>query len=149
MALPRPTFISSVVYKDQRAAIAWLEKAFGFEVSELLVDGQDNIMHAEMSFGDGLVMIGSEWTTWTRSPAAVGGMNTQRIFVRVDSDIDAHCARARAAGAVIVTEPEDQFYGDRSYIARDLDGHHWTFAQTVREVSWDEMRRMAKAGEIG
>ena len=148
MALPRPTFISSVVYRDQRAAMAWLEKAFGFEVSELLVDGQDKILHAEMSFGDGVVMIGSEWFTWTRSPAAVEGMNTQRIHVRIDSDVDAHCARARAAGAVIVKEPEDQFYGDRTYIARDLDGHHWSFAQAKRAVPSEEIQRMARAGEL-
>jgi uncharacterized glyoxalase superfamily protein PhnB len=149
MALPRPTFISSIIYKDQRAAIAWLEKAFGFEVSELLVDGQDNILHAEMSFGDGVIMIGSEWFTWTRSPAAVDGANTQRLHVRVTDDVDAHCERARAAGAAIVKEPEDQFYGDRTYIAKDLEGHHWSFAQPKREVSWDEMRRMAGAGKVG
>jgi len=145
----RPTFISSVVYRDQRAAIAFLEKAFGFEVSEMLVGADDKILHAEMTFGQGIIMVGSEWFDWTRSPQAVGGKNTQRIHVHLDTDVDAHCERARSAGAVIVGEPADQFYGDRTYGARDPEGHHWSFAQTKREVSWEEMRRMAKSGALG
>lgn len=137
----RQTFIPSVIYKDQRAALKWLEAAFGFEVSELLTDSEGKIAHAEMSYGDGVVMIGSEWFDWTKSPIAVGGMNTQRLHVRVERDIDAHCARARAAGAVIFAEPADQFYGDRTYIAVDLDGHHWSFAQPVRNMSVADMEK--------
>jgi uncharacterized glyoxalase superfamily protein PhnB len=147
--MQRPTFISSVIYRDQRAAMQWLENAFGFEVSEVLVDGQNKILHAEMTFGDGVIMIGAEWLDWTCSPAALDGKNTQRIHVRVAADVDAHCERARAAGAVIVMEPKDQFYGDRTYVARDLDGHYWSFAQPVREVSWDEMRALVSGGKVG
>lgn len=55
------------------------------------------------------------------------------------ADVDAHCARARAAGARIVAEPTDQFYGDRTYRAADPEGHHWVFAQHVRDVPADEM----------
>jgi uncharacterized glyoxalase superfamily protein PhnB len=84
-------------------------------------------------------MIGYEWAEWTRSPLAVGGMNTQRIHVRIDRDIDEHCERARRAGARIEMEPADQFYGDRTYMAVDPEGHHWTFAQPVRELSRKEM----------
>ena len=54
-------------------------------------------------------------------------------------DIDAHCARARAAGAEIIMEPADQFYGHRTYRARDPGGHVWTFSQVVRDVSAAEM----------
>lgn len=141
MAIHRPAFISSLVYRDSRAALKWLETAFGFEVSELLVDGQDRIIHAEMRHGDGVIMVGSEWADWTASPASVGGKNTQRIHVRIQSGIDAHCEHARQAGARIVMEPADQFYGDRTYIAADLEGHHWSFAQPVREVSEAEIER--------
>jgi uncharacterized glyoxalase superfamily protein PhnB len=148
-AMQRPTFISSIIYRDQRAAMQWLEKAFGFEVSEILVDGQNKILHAEMTFGDGVIMIGSQWLDWTCSPAALDGKNTQRIHVRLAADVDAHYERARAAGAVIVMEPQDQFYGDRTYVARDLDGHYWSFAQPVREVSWDEMRALVSGGKVG
>lgn len=137
----RPSFISSLVYKDNRAALKWLANAFGFEASEVLTDGQNNIVHAEMTYGDGVVMIGNEWTDWTRSPASIGGANTQRVHVRVERAIDEHCARARQAGAKIVREPADQFYGERSYIAADLEGHHWTFSQPIREVSFEEMEK--------
>lgn len=141
MAAPRPTFIPSLAYKDNRAALKWLEAAFGFEASEVLTDAKGNIAHAEMSFGDGVVMIGNEWADWTRSPASLDGKNTQRLHVRVERDIDVHCARARQAGATIVMEPADQFYGERTYIAADPEGHHWTFAQPVKEVSFAEMEK--------
>lgn len=131
----RPAFISSVVYKDNRAALEWLERAFGFEPSYVLVDDADQIVHAEMSWGEGVVMIGKEWADWTRSPADLGGANTQRIHVRIERDIDGHCERARAAGATIMAEPAEQFYGDRTYAAIDPEGHRWTFAQAIREAS--------------
>jgi len=140
-AAPRPAFIPAIIYKDNRAALHWLQKAFGFEVSEVLTDSNDSIVHAEMKHGDGIVMIGQEWADWTKSPARLGGKNTQRVFVRIDSGIDEHCARARAAGAIIAKEPADEFYGERSYIAVDLDGHHWTFSQTVKQVSAAEMTK--------
>ena len=63
------------------------------------------------------------------------------MHVRVPHDIDGHCERARAAGAVIVAEPEEQFYGDRTYRARDPEGHNWTFAQPVRAVSREEAEK--------
>jgi uncharacterized glyoxalase superfamily protein PhnB len=135
----RPAFISSVVYTDNRAALAWLQRAFGFDASEVLVDSRDNIVHAEMSHGDGVVMISGQFADWTRSPATIGGTNTQRIHVRIEKDIEAHCERARQAGATIVMEPKDQFYGERSYVAIDLEGHRWTFSQPVRQVSFQEM----------
>ncbi len=142
MAAPtarRPSFVSSVVYKDNRAALHWLRQAFGFEVSEVLTDAKDAIVHAEMSHGDGIVMIGFEFTEWACSPVSVGGKNTQRIHVRIEKGIDEHCERARKAGATIVMQPTDQFYGERSYVAIDLEGHRWTFSQAVREVSREQM----------
>ena len=138
---PRPSFISSLVYKDNRAALKWLAEAFGFEPSEVLTDSEGNIVHAEMTHGDGVIMVGTEWADWTRSPASIEGKNTQRIHVRIPKGVDEHCARARRAGARIVREPEDQFYGERSYIAADLEGHHWTFSQPVRHVSNEEMEK--------
>src|SRR5215472_3646124 len=135
----RPAFIPSLAYRDNRAALKWLETAFGFEPSEVLTDAQGNIVYAEMTHDEGVVMIGSEWADWTRSPASLGGKNTQRVHVRIERDIDEHCARARRAGAKIMKEPEDQFYGQRAYIALDLEGHYWTFSQPTRNVSREEM----------
>ncbi|HUO94213.1 MAG TPA: VOC family protein [Rhizomicrobium sp.] len=140
----RAVFIPSVIYKDQRAALAWLEKAFGFEPSMVLVNGAGEIAHAEMSYGDGVIMVGSEWPAWKdwcKSPISAGGANTQRLHVRVERDIDKHCERARAAGAVIAAEPADQFYGDRTYMAVDPEGHHWSFAQTVAEPSLEDQEK--------
>ena len=144
MATPsphRPAFISSVIYQDNRAALEWLRNAFGFDIMFVLTDSKGNIAHAEMSHGDGVVMIGNEWVDWAKSPASVGGKNTQRIHVRLESGIDEHCAHARQAGARITMEPTDQFYGDRTYSAQDHEGHYWTFSQPVREVSFEDMEK--------
>jgi uncharacterized glyoxalase superfamily protein PhnB len=131
---------TAIIYKDPRAAIAFLEKAFGFETTLLLTDEQGNVAHSELSFGDGYVMVGNEWHEKAKSPLSVDGANTQNVHVQLTDDIDSYCERARAAGARIVAEPETQFYGDRTFRALDPEGHMWTFAQTVRAVSpkeWD------------
>jgi uncharacterized glyoxalase superfamily protein PhnB len=136
----RSTFGSSVCYEDPKAALDWLEKAFGFAPSMVITDGDGRIVHAEMSFGDSYMMVGSKWADFVETPSALGGRNTQSVHVHLSEDIDAHCARARAAGAEILMEPEDQFYGDRSYRARDIAGHVWTFGQTVKVMTpaeWD------------
>jgi len=135
----RPAFIPSLAYLDNRAALKWLESAFGFETSEVLTDADGNIVHAEMTHDDGVVMIGTEWADWTRSPASLAGKNTQRVHVRIDRGIDEHFARAQKAGAKVVLEPADQFYGDRTYVVTDPEGHYWTFSQPVRSVSKEEM----------
>jgi len=131
--------IPGVFYEDAGAALAWLEKAFGFETRLCVTDEKGVVVHAEMSYGDGRIMIGpAGWSDWAKSPKSAGGANTGNIHVAVDN-VDAHCAEARAAGATITMEPADQFYGDRSYRACDPEGHNWTFAQHVREVSAEEM----------
>src|SRR5262249_1642138 len=112
-AAGRPAFIPSVIYKDRRAALDWLEKAFGFERSFIMTDSNGEIGHAEMSCGDGIVMIASEFVEWAKSPLSVGGKNTQRIFVHLASGVDEHYARARVSGAKIVMPLDDTFYGDR------------------------------------
>src|SRR5580704_19797742 len=136
-----PTFGSAVFYKDPVAALDWLEKAFGFERMMVITDAKGNLAHSEMKFGDGYIMVGSEWAEFVASPASVGAKNTQSIHVHLKDGIDAPCQRARAAGAVIVREPADQFYGDRTYMARDPEGHVWSFGQTVRQVSREEAEK--------
>lgn len=130
-------FTSSVHYRDPKAALPWLEEAFGFEVT-MAIDGPPDapeMCHYEMSCaGQGRIMVGAEWDR-VRSPASVDGVNTQAVHVQLPSGLDEHCERARAAGAEIVAEPEDQFYGDRTYRAMDPEGHCWTFAAHVRDVT--------------
>lgn len=137
----RPSFGSGVFYKEPWAALDWLQKAFDFERTMVISDKDGNLAHAEMRFGDGYLMVGAEWSAFVASPASVGGKNTQSIHVQLADGIDAHCERARSAGAVILQEPTDQFYGDRTYRARDPEGHVWTFGQSVREVSRAEAER--------
>ena len=134
---------SAVSYQDPKAAYRWLEAAFGFEPLFVLLDGDGNLAHSEMSYGDSVVMVGSEWSDDHKSPRSVGGRNTQSVHVQLaeGEDIDAHCAHARAAGATIVMEPATQFYGDRTYRARDPEGHIWTFGVTVQKMTpeqWDK-----------
>ncbi len=138
MAESRPSLTSALCYRDPRAALAWLEKAFGFEIAMLIEDAEGNVAHSEMRFDSGLVMIGSEWSADHASPASIGGKNTQTVHIHVASDIDAHCARARGAGAEIILEPADQFYGDRTYRCRDPEGHIWTVGQTVNAATRED-----------
>jgi len=124
-----PTFGSALAYKDPEAAIAWLEKAFGFEPSMLIRDESGKLVHSELSFGNGYIMVGDEWAENIKAPSSVGGANTQRNSVHLPSGVDAHCERARAAGAIIAMEPADQPYGARDYLAIDPEGHEWDFSE--------------------
>jgi len=139
-----PRISSALFYDDAAAAIDWLVRVFGFEV-RLKIEGEGGrIEHSELTFGDGLIMISSlkreeaekKWRIDCASPQQVGGANTQSLCVFVD-DADAHCARAKAAGATILNEPITTDYGaeywaDRTYLVRDLEGHQWWFMQRVR-----------------
>ncbi|MGJ7512642.1 VOC family protein [Variovorax sp. GT1P44] len=134
---------SAVSYQDPKAAYRWLETAFGFEPLFVILDGDGNLAHSEMTYGNSVVMIGREWSDDHRSPRAIGGKNTQSIHVQLaqGEDVDAHCAHARGAGATILQEPETQFYGDRTYRAKDPEGHIWTFGVTVQKLTpeqWDK-----------
>ena len=137
----RSTLGSALAYKDPRAAIEFLQNAFGFEPTMIITDDDGNVSHSELSLGNGYVMVGGEWAEHIKSPASIGGWNTQTIHVQLTEDIDAHCARAKAAGADVVAEPEDQFYGDRTYRCKDREGHMWTFGQTLRIVSTEDMAK--------
>ena len=138
-----PRMSSSVVYQDAAAAIEWLCHAFGFEV-RLRVDGDDGkVIHSELEYGGGLVMVSQEglpdeariWKRSMKSPKSLGGATTQSIMFFVD-DADAHCAHARSCGAVIVEEPATHDYGadywtDRSYGALDPEGHMWWITERL------------------
>src|SRR5690349_2997414 len=140
-----PRISSSLFYDDAATAIDWLCRAFGFEV-RLKVEGEGGrIEHSELTYGDGLIMVGTagpgdsvkeQWRQQYASPSELNGKSTQGLAVFVD-DADAHCARARAAGAKIFREPKTDDYGedywaDRTYGALDPEGHHWFFMQRVR-----------------
>ena len=129
-----PSVSVGICYRDPKAALVWLEQAFGFEPTMVILAPDGSLAHSEMRFGDGVSMVGNEWSDAHASPASIGGKNTQSAHIQLDADIDGHCQRARKAGAQILQEPETQFYGDRTYRARDPEGHIWTFGQTVEDV---------------
>lgn len=143
----RPAVVPCVFYKDPIAAMRWLEQAFGFETTELVTDAEGRVGHAEMAFRGSPVEIAGEWAgpqlggAAMKSPASLGGAGSQFIRVGVESGLDAHCERARAAGARITQEPEDQFYGARTFRAMDPEGHIWNFAQAIAQPSVDEMEK--------
>lgn len=133
---------SGVFYKDPRAALDWLEAAFGFVRSMVVGDAEGKLVHSEMRFGDSYIIVDSEWADHVASPTSVGGRNTQCVYVRLKDGLDAHCEQARANGAEIIQEPADQFYGERQYRARDPEGHVWTFTQPIRLVPREEAERL-------
>ena len=137
-----PRISVAIFYDDASQAIDWLCRAFGFEV-RIKVPGADGaIMHSELEFGEGVIMVAQAEKSphtgrITRSPISLDGANTQNLMVYVD-DVDAHCARARAAGATIDNEPSvhdygEEYWADRSYGARDLEQHSWWFTQRIRD----------------
>jgi PhnB protein len=131
-----PRITPYLLYQDVAAALGWLSQAFGFRERMRLPGPDGTVSHAEVELEDGVVMLGCPSPDY-RNPKRLGGV-TQSIYVYVD-DVDKHFERARRAGAVILAEPEDQFYGDRRYGAEDPEGHHWYFAQHVRDVAPEDM----------
>ena len=134
-----PRISSAIFYDDARAAIDWLCRAFGFEV-KIKVEGEDgSILHSELVFGEGLIMVGAVAKDKGRgSPRSLGGANTQSLMMYVD-DAKAHCERARAAGAKIRKEPTvvdygEDYWSDLSYEAEDVEGHRWWITQRVRDT---------------
>jgi uncharacterized glyoxalase superfamily protein PhnB len=126
-SIPQSTVIPVLIYPDVRAAVAWLDAAFGF--AERVRIGESH--RAQLRVGDGAVIVG-DVRGERRAPRP--GEVTHSVMVRVD-DARAHCERARAQGARIVMEPTDFEYGERQYTAEDPAGHQWTFSETLADVA--------------
>jgi uncharacterized glyoxalase superfamily protein PhnB len=121
-----------LLYRDAGAAVVWLTKAFGLRTTgELYKDSSGRVTHAAMKLGPALMMLGSPGPDF-KSPKMLGHA-TQNLYVDVDN-VDEHYARAVSAGARIVEEPTNTFYGARRYGAEDPEGHVWYFAQPIRKA---------------
>jgi uncharacterized glyoxalase superfamily protein PhnB len=129
-----PNIYPALGYRDAKSAIRWLCDAFGFE-EQAVHQGEDReVAHAELSLGPGIIMLGSASHEMkpvdTDAVTAGGEPDFSRIpfslYVAVD-DVDAHCERARAAGAEMLRGPENTDYGSREYSCRDLEGNVWSF----------------------
>ena len=122
-------------YAEPRRAVEWLENAFGLELRTAVPADDGELVHAELRYGKGVVMLGrASSEPGTRSPRDLPAIH-QSVYLYVD-DVDDHCQVARSAGAQIGADPQDMFWGDRMYSARDCEGHHWSFAQHVRDVDY-------------
>jgi uncharacterized glyoxalase superfamily protein PhnB len=130
-ATTRATIIPSLRYRNALAAIDWLCRAFGFEKNAVYADDNGIVHHAQLTFGNGMIMLGSvengsPWGKRIAQPDEIGGRETQCAYMIV-ADCDAHYAQAKAAGAHIVDELETKDYGGKGYSCRDLEGHLWSF----------------------
>ena len=124
------TIIPSLRYRDALAAIEWLVTAFGFKKQAVYL-GPDNktVMHAQLTFGGGMIMLGSvdnggEASKYMVQPDEIGLRETQGAYLVVP-DADAVYATAKAAGAEMVIDIRDMDYGGRHFSCRDLEGHTW------------------------
>ncbi|TXS14362.1 glyoxalase [Streptomyces sp. adm13(2018)] len=120
-----PHICPTLSYQDAKAAITLLTEGFGFRADAVYETEDGRVAHAELSYGNGMVMLGSkgtgsEFDTLMADAGPVG------VFVHV-ADVDDHHARAVAHGVEIVMPPKDQDYGSRDYMARDGEGNIWSF----------------------
>jgi uncharacterized glyoxalase superfamily protein PhnB len=128
--MEHPTVFPTLSYDDAQAAIDFLIDAFGAERYAVYAGDDGTIRHAELRFGNGIVMFGSARAEAPATRGRGGG-----IYVVVD-DADAHCERARGAGAQITRELEDTDYGSREYSAKDPEGNNWYFG-TYQPFAFD------------
>ncbi|MBW3536714.1 MAG: VOC family protein [Actinobacteria bacterium] len=138
-----PTVVPMISYEDAVAALDWLASTFGFHEQTRMENDDGSIGHAEMTIGDGLIMLAeptpdyesprhhrdtcAQSAKWQSVPWVIDG-----FYVQVE-DVDAHFDRAKAMGARILSEPEEA-HGARSYRVEDLEGHRWMFATPTSEV---------------
>ncbi len=132
-----PNIFPSLYYRDAAAAIEWLVRVFGF-AKRMSVDGENgSILHSELSLGPGVIMVGTvRPDRGCLSPLDLAGVN-QGLCVRI-ADPDAHYAHAKAAGAEITRELQDEEYGSRGYMVKDLEGNTWYFGTYQPGAYWTE-----------
>jgi uncharacterized glyoxalase superfamily protein PhnB len=119
-------------YRDAPAAIEWLCSTFGFNKQAVYPNSDGTIAHAQLTFGNGMIMLGSavekatEWGRLIKQPDQIGDAETQSAYLIV-ADADVLYARAKAAGAEIMIDIKDEDYGGRGFSCRDIEGHLWSF----------------------
>lgn len=120
--------IPTLRYRDAPAAIGFLVDALGFERNMVVEGDEGTIEHAQLTYGTGMVMVGS-----SRENDMFSDLGPVSIYVIID-DVHAHHARAAAAGAEVVMEPEEQDYGGWSYTVKDAEGNLWSFGGYTPEL---------------
>jgi len=126
---PTAAVVPILVYEDVGKALEFLTRAFGFK-ERLRAEYGGSITHAQMDIGDGSIIIGKQGGPF-KAPA--GDTVSQYAHINVEN-VDQHVAKAKAAGAVILKEPQEMPFGVRQYTAKDIGGHWWTFSQNIKDV---------------
>jgi uncharacterized glyoxalase superfamily protein PhnB len=130
----RSTIVPSLRYRDALAAIDWLIRAFGFEKNAVYLGPNNTVAHAQLTFGNGMIMLGSvpkpdenggELAKFMAQPDEIGLRGTKITYLIVN-DADAVHATAKAAGADMVLDIRDMDYGGRAFTCRDPGGHLWS-----------------------
>lgn len=133
-SVPADTVLPHLEYQNVAAAMVWLSSHFGFIEHYRYGETGDGISGAQLHLGSAWIMLRTSADDGA-SPAQAG-CHTQSLTVFVE-DVDAHHARAVAAGATIVEALHETMYGERQDGVLDLEGHHWLFSTHVRDVSPD------------
>jgi len=137
-SVPADSVLPHVHYQNLSEAIAWLERVFGFRESYRYGGGPSG---GQMWAGTAAIQV-RQARKEEKSPAQLGyGTQSLTIFLE---DVDAHHARAKAAGAKILEEPHETEYGEYQYAAEDLDGHHWLFSRHAKDRSPEEWGAIVK-----
>jgi len=132
---PKPSLAPYLFYDDVERAARFMQEAFGFTLGFTSPDPKGGLAHAQLIHGAGLIMVGHAGgggLGLVKSAASLGALHAG-VYVFVD-DVDAHCERARAAGAKVLLEPADQPWGDRMYCAVDPEGQFWMFAKRLAQA---------------
>jgi len=135
----RATTITPVLrYRDVGVASHWLCEAFGFQEHNRAQELGGHVKYVSLRLGDSFVLvrpiINSVLDNLMVQPETVGGANTQLCYLTI-ADATDHCAHAKAAGATIELEPQDDGLGGRFYTCRDLEGHLWSFGTQTYGVA--------------
>ena len=124
------TIVPGMRYRDPAMMIDWLCNAFGFKRHGVYHDDNGAVMHAQLTFGSGMIMLGPTteggWSQYFAQPDEIGGRETQTCSITI-ADCDAHYAKAVEAGAEIIDPLAEKPYGGKGYGARDPEGHLWWF----------------------
>jgi len=130
LGTPKSTIIPTLRYKNARAAIDWLKSAFGFEEKLVIPGDGDKIAHAQLTLGNGMIMLGSssddEFGRLQQPPSSLAGPVFQSPYIII-VDIEEHYKHALAAGASIAMPLKAEDYGGKNYSCWDLEGHLWNF----------------------
>jgi len=127
------SIIPCLNYKDATTAIEWLCDTFGFQKHLIVPDANGNIVHAELTLDNIMIMVGSsdsgtQFSKLIKQPSDINGFETQSPYIVLDDkEIDEHYKKAKNNGAKIIIELKEENYGGKNYSCYDLEGHLWNF----------------------